>query len=192
MVRRQKINPRIGQNLKRRKYLYEVKHSFLIVCEGKNTEPDYFSAFRLTSASVNILGEGLNTMGLVEKALRIKAEEHRKGHTYDQYWVVFDKDDFPDSDFNQAIKMAETNGLRVAYSNQAFELWFLLHYDFIQGPMHRSLYSMRLSKLLGYDYKKEGGFASRLYRDLLPLQPQPLTPPLWGGKHACATPTALA
>ena len=50
----------------------------------------------------------------------MKEEERKKGREYDQCWVVFDKDDFPDRDFNRAIGMAEAGGMRVAYSNQAF------------------------------------------------------------------------
>ena len=96
-----------------------VKQSFLIVCEGENTEPDYFNAFRLTSANVKAVGQGINTVRLVQKAISIKEEEKRKGNRFDQYWVVFDKDDFPNNDFNNAIVLAQKNGFRVAYSNQA-------------------------------------------------------------------------
>ena len=51
------------------------------------------------------------------EALRLKEEEQKKGREYDQIWVVFDKDDFPDKDFNQAIISAQSNGIKVAYSN---------------------------------------------------------------------------
>ena len=37
-----------SNNLVRRQGLREIKQSFLIVCEGECTEPDYFNAFRLT------------------------------------------------------------------------------------------------------------------------------------------------
>lgn len=60
--------------------------SFLIICEGVNTEPDYFNAFRLTSANIKAVGQGLNTVGLVQKALRMKEEERKKGREYDQCW----------------------------------------------------------------------------------------------------------
>jgi hypothetical protein len=32
------------------------------------------------------------------------------------------------NDFNSSIEKAERNGLKVAWSNDAFELWFALHY----------------------------------------------------------------
>ena len=37
----------------------EVKQTFLLICEGVNTEPDYFNAFRLTSANVKAIGQGM-------------------------------------------------------------------------------------------------------------------------------------
>lgn len=92
----------------------------------------------------------------------MKEEERKKGREYDQCWVVFDKDDFPDRDFNRAIGMAEAGGMRVAYSNQAFEYWFLLHYNLVQGPMHRNQYETKLSGLLGFSYNKEAGTGGRV------------------------------
>lgn len=154
-ARTNKRDPRAARTLRRISFVREVKQSFLIICEGVNTEPDYFNAFRLTSANIKAVGQGLNTVGLVQKALRMKEEERKKGREYDQCWVVFDKDDFPDRDFNRAIGMAEAGGMRVAYSNQAFEYWFLLHYNLVQGPMHRNQYETKLSGLLGFSYNKE-------------------------------------
>lgn len=163
---------RTARTLKRVSFVREVKQSFLIICEGTNTEPDYFNAFRLTSAHIKVVGEGINTTGLVRKALRIREEERKKGREYDQCWVVFDKDDFPDHDFNQAISMAEANGMRAAYSNQAFEYWFLLHYSLLQGPMHRNQYAERLSRLLGFEYSKNAGTGERIFRELCGRQAQ--------------------
>ena len=172
MARKNKQDPRAGRTLRRSSYMREVKQSFLIICEGENTEPDYFNAFRLTSANVKAIGEGSNTVSLVQKAIRIKEEERRKGRIYDRYWVVFDKDDFPNEDFHKAIKLAEDNAMHVAYSNQAFELWFLLHFHPVQGAMHRNLYAGKLSGLLGFPYSKDSGFAARLYHALADKQPQ--------------------
>ena len=172
MARMNKRDPRAARNLRRVSFVREVKQTFLIVCEGVNTEPDYFNAFRLTSANIKAVGQGINTVGLVQKALRIREEERKKGRDYDQCWVVFDKDDFPDNDFNRAIALAQTGGMKVAYSNQAFEYWFLLHYNLFQGPMHRNMYAEKLSGLLGVAYSKEAGFAGQVFRILADKQGQ--------------------
>lgn len=61
--------------------------SILIVCEGENTEPSYFNQFRITSAKVKSVGEGYNTISLVNRALELA----RQGN-YDRVWCVFDKE----------------------------------------------------------------------------------------------------
>ena len=75
-ARTNKRDPRAARTLRRISFVREVKQSFLIICEGVNTEPDYFNAFRLTSANIKAVGQGLNTVGLVQKALRMKEEDH--------------------------------------------------------------------------------------------------------------------
>lgn len=122
----------------------EIKPHILIVCEGQNTEPSYFNKFRLSSATIKALGEGYNTISLVERTVKI-AEQGQ----YDQVWCVFDKDDFDDNNFNSAIEKANSLGYKVAYSNQAFEYWLILHFDDHQGAkMHRNQYNKRLNQLL--------------------------------------------
>ena len=125
-------------DLTRRQGIRNVKQSFLIVCEGVRTEPDYFKAFRVTTATVKAAGQAMNTISLVNKAISIKETDQKKKRLYDQCWVVFDKDDFPAKDFNQAIILAHKNGFKVAYSNQAFEYWFLLHFNLYKGTLHRN------------------------------------------------------
>lgn len=159
-------------NLTRRQGIRSIKRSFLIVCEGERTEPDYFRAFRMTSATVKAVGQAMNTLSLVQKAISIREADKKKKHIYDQCWVVFDKDDFPANDFNQAISFAEKNGFQVAYSNQAFEYWFLLHFHLYQGPLHRNCYAEMLTKLTGIHYSKNEGFGAMMYNRLIGLQPQ--------------------
>lgn len=81
-------SPRKERDIRRKVGVRPVKKSFLIVCEGQNTEPDYFNSFRLTSATVKAVGKGLGTRTLVKEAVGIRQEEQRKGKTYDQYWFI--------------------------------------------------------------------------------------------------------
>lgn len=144
----------------------QEKPTILIVCEGKNTEPSYFKQFRLSTATIKTVGEGFNTISLVKRALEIK-----KNKTYDQVWCVFDKDDFTDNDFNNALKLAEDYNLKVAYSNQAFEYWILLHFDDHQGgSMHRKDYHNKINQYLkpfGIEY--EGKESKTITEDLFDL-----------------------
>lgn len=120
------------------------KPSILIVCEGKNTEPSYFNQFRLSSATVKSVGEGYNTISLVNRTIQLSEKQK-----YDQVWCVFDKDDFDENDFNNAIQIAQSREFGVAYSNQSFEYWLILHFDDHQGGgMHRNGYDNKINELL--------------------------------------------
>lgn len=139
-----KAKRRTEPSFERPEPLLVEKPTILIVCEGENTEPSYFKQFRLTSATIKSIGEGYNTISLVNRA-----RELSENNKYDQVWCVFDKDDFDNIDFNNAIVMAEANQFGVAYSNQSFEYWIILHLDDHQGGgMHRSDYNSKINKLL--------------------------------------------
>lgn len=73
-----RYNPRQDRGYSRRSSYRETKQSFLIVCEGVNTEPNYFNAFRLTSASVKAVGKGLNTIKLVQEAFNYQGRRTSK------------------------------------------------------------------------------------------------------------------
>ena len=174
MAKRQKKDHRLS-NLSRRQGVREIKQSFLIVCEGEKTEPDYFKAFRMTAATIKAVGQAMNTITLVSKAISIREADQKRKRVYDQCWVVFDKDDFPAKDFNQAIQLAEKNGFRVAYSNQAFEYWFLLHYNLYTGAIHRNQYKDMLTRLTGMPYSKSEGYGAVMYNLLLSRQQQAIS-----------------
>ncbi len=141
--------------------------SFLIVCEGGKTEPNYFQAFRLKSAKVTVMGQGYNTDSLIKYALKLKKKAAANHEEYDQVWCVFDRDSFPLQNFNAAMKLAKQKNIRAAYSNEAFELWYLLHFDYIDAGISRESYKQRLSKYIGHSYKKN---SKTMYKELLDKQ----------------------
>lgn len=104
---------------------------FLIVSEGQKTEPNYFKTYigRHGSKIISIkCGKGgKNTTQLIREAQKIIEVDKRRGVEYDSVWIVFDKDKFPDEAFNAAIDDAPKEGIQVAWSNPAFEFWYLLH-----------------------------------------------------------------
>lgn len=148
------------------------KPTILIVCEGENTEPSYFNLFRLSSATIKPVGEGYNTVSLVNRAIQLANEG-----SYDQVWCVFDADPKPDNpvhsaNFNTAINIAESNGFGVAYSNQAFEYWLILHFsDHQGGHMPRTDYDAKINKFLKpfkltYDGKKSKIISEEIFEVL--------------------------
>ncbi len=122
----------------------------LIVCEGEKTEPNYFHQFRVTN---DVFGAGLETIRVVEEAERL----YEKDGPFDQVWCVFDRDSFPADRFDNAISKVQSReheGFHVAYTNEAFELWYLLHFEYQDAALHRSSYKDRLSKHLGRAHEK--------------------------------------
>lgn len=142
------------------------KPAILIVCEGKRTEPSYFNQFRIVSARVSSHGLGFNTVSLVNQAIELAKKEN-----YDQVWCVFDKDDFSDKHFNEAIRKAERNEFKVAYSNQSFEYWLILHFDDHQGGrMPRNDYNSKINKLLKpFNIAYDGKGAKSIEEDFFEL-----------------------
>lgn len=125
------------------------RRNILIICEGEKTEPSYFEAFRKCLVGgegdrVVVRGLGMNTLNLIEEAQRLIDERNRSDDPpFYEVWIVFDKDDFPNDRFDatvQAIINADTKTKAgklphwySAWSNEAFELWYLLHFQEMQG-----------------------------------------------------------
>lgn len=136
---------------KRKENVRQKLVRFLVVCEGTRTEPFYFEALInnhiSTVREVTIEGEGRATVALVDSTLKIKKELERKNAmSFDRVWVVFDKDDF--DDFNEAIKKAQKLGFCSAWTNEAFELWYYLHFEYLDTGINRSAYIEKLEKVL--------------------------------------------
>jgi hypothetical protein len=127
----------------------DVRQRFLIICEGEKTEPNYFRAFRVSKVVVDVKGFGENPSNIVERA-----EQENKRDPYDQVWCVFDRDSFPPDDFRGAIINAAKKKFKVAYSNEAFELWYVLHFEFLNTGIPRDDYKKKLTKLLKQKYEK--------------------------------------
>jgi hypothetical protein len=79
---------------------------------------------------------------------------------YDAVWCVFDMDikqgEKEFSDFDNAISSGQTKGYKIAYSNDCFELWFYLHYQFTDQKHHRAFYYKELGKVFDCNYVKDG------------------------------------
>lgn len=147
----------------------------LIVCEGERTEPNYFkwwakqiNALKSTYVKSQggnhyldiqvdeppkfvIDGTGRNTVSLVEYAIEEAEKAYGKGLDYTSVWCVFDRDSFKEN-FGPAIELCETHSkiehtfkMFAAYSNEAFELWYLLHFDYIDAAISRKEYQRMLT-----------------------------------------------
>lgn len=144
--------------IRSRKYVYFV----LIVCEDENTEPAYFKQFEdlfndlypEKTVYLKRVGTGRNSLGVVNTAIdeRQRIFEDNNHREIDETWVVFDKDDLDQSpgnrlNFESAFTLASEENVKVAYSNECFELWLLLHFISIDPSI--SLSRKAIYKMLG-------------------------------------------
>lgn len=159
-----------GKDSKRKVNIRNKRKYYLIVCEGTKTEPNYFEALKddlpkgiLTAYQIDIEGTGRNTLSLVTEAKRIKeVYQKQTSRPIDKLWVVFDRDSFTPNDFNSAILQCQTSLPKIgcAWSNEAFELWYLLHFHYYNTPIDRTAYQRLIERNLrpkignGYRYQK--------------------------------------
>ncbi|MBD2483482.1 RloB family protein [Planktothrix sp. FACHB-1365] len=130
----------------------------LIVCEGQETEPNYFNNLYKNlnrgHLYIQVKGEGRVTLSLVERAIELRNEDGE----YNEVWCVFDRDFKSENknqqNFNAAIALALRENIRLAISNDAFELWYLLHYEYYISETHRDNLSQKLEERLGKKYNK--------------------------------------
>lgn len=134
-----------------------INKTILIVCEGQ-TEKLYFESFPVLGVKIKAIDlKGQSKLKLIESTKEIVDSTDEK---YDEVWCVFDMDvkrganEF--ADFDNAINKALKLGYKVAYSNDAFELWFYLHYNLTNAQQLRTFYYNELGKRFGINYIKDG------------------------------------
>lgn len=148
----------------------------LIITEGTKTEPMYFDGLKKAvnqkySGRIEILGlgEGANTLTILETAEKVQL---RSGGKYRHIWIVYDKDDFSEDDFDNAFfrcqelsNSTDSDTYHALWSSECIELWFLLHFEYLQSNLHRDRYYPKLTKYLGTNYKKN---SSNMFEVLYP------------------------
>lgn len=134
----------------------------LIVCEGERTEPNYFRSFdRFKKGNMvyelTLDGGRINTIGVVDKAISLRDQANVP---YDRVWAVFDRDSFPEKNFNTAIIKAGQNHIECAWSNEAFELWYLYHFHNRVTGMSRVEYAAAITRAVNESplYKKRAPY----------------------------------
>ena len=145
-------------NKRKSNFLQVAPANYLIVCEGKQTEPNYFNGLKqainkkygnkidVLIPNIDVKGTGMNTTSLVKYTQKIINYSHK---VYGQVWVVFDKDDYNDEQFDLAIKNCDYN---VAWSNPNFELWLLAHFKKVNRYISKDEVLQELSK----EFQKNG------------------------------------
>jgi len=131
--------------------------TILIVTEGQ-TEKLYFESFPVLTLTIEIVDlQGQSKLKLIESTQNIIENGEMK---FDKIWCVFDMDfkqgEKEFSDFDNAIAKGKKLGFEIAYSNDAFELWFYLHFNYTEQKNHRDFYYQVLGEKWNLNYSKDG------------------------------------
>lgn len=119
-------------------------YTFIIFCEDETSEYYYFKWFETSLIKVNVINKQKSMLSNVTKAIAYCEKNDILSFKNDKYileaegieiWCVFDRDKESNenqiheknNEFNISVKTAIDNDLKVAWSNDAFELWILLH-----------------------------------------------------------------
>lgn len=127
----------------RRRLARPARRAVLLVCEGKQTEPRYFTALVRTlglAATVDVEVRGdtgyTDPQGLVKAAITLRRERERLAKidltkaAFEDVWVVFDVEHPTNGRTPQipgAVTSARTKDIHPAISRPSFEIWYLLH-----------------------------------------------------------------
>lgn len=120
--------------------------NFIIFCEDDVSEVLYLRAFQTPRIKINPIGKQKSDFDNVTNAIEhcqknglmiVDAEHNEKLNTESAFvWCVYDRDIQRDVSrdkrliaFDESIQLAERKGFEVAWSNDSFELWILLHFE---------------------------------------------------------------
>lgn len=152
---------------RRRKY----QHLVLIVCEDTATERLYFEAafpdLPENTVRVRAIGTGCDPLGVAQRAIAERAALAQEANReVDQVWLVFDKDDADQEPgktarFADALALAKQEKMVLAFSNEVFELWLLLH--FVDVAADAPLPRTRVYDLLDEALRQHPLFATKGY-----------------------------
>ena len=169
----------------------------IIACEDGVSSPTYFKQIvakliqekRITQDSFVIANHNhSNPSGVLED---LKKHTCNNGKTYKNFehkWIVIDRDiarvnggGHSKEDFNLAFNKAKKDKVQVAYSNDSFELWYLLHFEYrdtailrdeILDEVIKKLKAKNQHKfsLLDKTTIKQANFTKQIFEELIILQ----------------------
>jgi len=153
----------------RRAEATQQRRRVLIICEDSKSSCLYFEAFEIDPARAEVitLGTGMNTDSLVEEAIRLKKIAAANHQPYNEIWCVLDRDSFPLENYARAFDLARSSKIHIAWANEAFELWYLLHFNYHDTGISRHDYKAKLDPFLPEPYDKAD---PEMYAKVLPFQ----------------------
>ena len=163
---RKEYDPNKVKRRKRKPIVY-------IICEGKETETLNFKHFRSRNCLVDIIPipskqKAAAHLGQHAQSLSSPADDYPKDG--DRRWSVYDGEANKDSELQAAIFYSEKHGYKIAYSNPAFEYWYLLHFEKRNGYLKDSATIIDILKNKGY--LENYGKSVDVFKELQEHQPE--------------------
>lgn len=129
-----------------------LRNKIKIYCNSLETEYNYFNGMKekinksgIKDISIEIIKTqkkgGKDPVTAVNYAIKTRKDAN-------DVWVVFDKDE---NDIEKAIELAGRNDVKIAWSNECFELWILNHFEKHNKYLDRN----ECIKSVNKEYKKE-------------------------------------
>ena len=149
--------------------------SVLIALEDTKSSKYYFEELlkdkNLTGQVIFAKHCGTDPGNIINAIVKHKKENPRT--MYEKEWAVFDRDDWGKNQINGAIQRARTLNICIGISNEAYELWVLLHFEKITKHTSRKELKHKLNihfnKFYGQDYSKS---SQDVYKLIIGFQPK--------------------
>ncbi|SFV59661.1 hypothetical protein MNB_SV-9-1638 [hydrothermal vent metagenome] len=172
----------------------------LIACEDTDSSPTYFRMIMRSLINRKIITQDslviakhkhTNPKGVLQD-LKEHNKDGKKYQDFEHKWIVIDRDKarvngggHSKEDFNVALDSAKSSksnfNIKVAYANDAFELWYLLHFEYRNTALSRenileelikklkTLNSNKFAKLNSKNIKSKE-YSQRIFKILLDKQ----------------------
>ena len=150
----------------------------LIALEDTKSSKYYFDALlkdkKLTGQVIFAKHIGTDPENVVEAI--VKHERENPSNKYEKKWAVIDRDDWSKQQINGAIQRAKELGICIAISNEAYELWILLHFQPLSRHTHRTELNSKLKKIFKDRFRIDYSKSSQdIYAFIVGLQSQAIT-----------------
>ncbi len=171
--------------------------SVLIACEDECSAPTYFKMIidkliqdkLITQDSLVIANHKHNNPSGVLDDLKKHKEDDKTYKDFEHKWIVIDRDNVrvnggghSREDFNNALIKAKSDKIEVAYANDSYELWYLLHFNMRTTAILRDEILKEVIRLLkeknnylfaglNKENIKTERYTKLIFNELLDLQP---------------------
>ncbi len=112
---------------------------------------------------------GTNPKKVLEALAKYKKEN--KKTKFEKEWIVIDKDDWSRDEFLGVMETARQKNICVAFSNESYELWILLHFERITAYTSRENLNRKINhyflERFGVEYSKS---SQDIYAFIIGLQ----------------------